>query len=143
MAIQRTLASNGLKEVRFKAKRTTLDPDLEKQYNVKKSVLDVVGFFSFIPEEPSEFAGKRVLVFHGSKHNTIPEQTQFAIDKYGEEIVAMYCCHPKTMRRSTGDARIQFPTVDEVFLVTLVKVEEGDDDEEFITVRIREEGIKK
>lgn len=108
------------------AEKDSVIPDIKEltAFVLQKSstALETVGFFIFTAISPSEFAGKKVMVFHGGTGNHIPERTQNALALYNQDIEAIFCCYPKQMRRTLSDNRVQWAQIDRPLYVKMQEI---------------------
>lgn len=119
------------------ADRNSIQPDLSdlKKFGLTMSSvsLKLIGFFMFKANSPTEFKDKTILAFSGSPDGTIPANSVKAYQEYGDDADMIFCCHPKTMRRSLDDDRVQWSTADGQLGVLMKEV--GDS----LIITIREE----
>lgn len=110
------------KTITLRAKKDTLKPDLKElsKFGMIQSevALDIVGHFAFTVESPKEYAGKKVLVVHGSKNGIIPQKSEMAM-RLHQDADMIYCCYPRYMRWTLRDERVQWATIDKKLLVSM------------------------
>lgn len=109
------------------ANKNSVEPNIKELtalgMQISNIALETVGFFMFDALSPAEFAGKKVIVFHGTDDNRIPQQTGVAIELYGNRIGAIFCCYPKQMQRVLNDNRVQWTDINRPLLIRMKEME--------------------
>jgi hypothetical protein len=107
------------------AEKDSIEPDIKEltALGIQKSnvLLSTIGFFMFDALSPKEFAGQKVIVFHGRDDQSIPQQTSVAMQEHGDKVGAIFCCYPKRMRRVLNDDRVQWSSIDAKLLVRMTE----------------------